>query len=323
MGSKSLELYFHSPCFDGIASAVLCWDFFENRGEASEVNLHPVGYDTRDTWLSTRLPGRSAVVDYLFHPDAYFWVDHHETSFLTESARNRFDESPSAYWAYDRKAKSCAALLQKHLRKHFGYRNRRYDALVNWAQLIDSASYKDVRQALLAPTAALQISLSLANADAAYCQRLVKALKAQSLSAVASSAYVQRRVRVAKASLKDGLKYFSKAVHLDGDIAVFDVEAKDRMFSRYAPYYFYPRARYSVGVMRRQEAAKMPAMRDPSRPFESVPIGTILARHGGGGHQRVGSVLLKGDAENRARDVLAEVVTEIRELDRQQATGLT
>ena len=66
MGSQLLNIYFHSPCFDGIASAVLCWDFFESRGEASHVGLHPVGYDLRDTWLSTRLSARSAVVDYLF-----------------------------------------------------------------------------------------------------------------------------------------------------------------------------------------------------------------------------------------------------------------
>ncbi len=57
MAGRGLDLYFHSPCFDGIASAVLCWDFFESRGDLSAVRLHPVGYDLRGPTVSS--PGRS------------------------------------------------------------------------------------------------------------------------------------------------------------------------------------------------------------------------------------------------------------------------
>ena len=319
MATRALRLYFHSPCFDGIASAVLCWDFFEQRGDARIVHFHPVGYEQRDRWLSKPLPSRSAVVDFLFHPDAMFWVDHHQTTFLTSAARETFESNNSRDWAYDDQASSCAILLRKFLRKAFRYRNPKYDALVGWANRIDSATYRDVRQAVLAPTPALQISLSLANADAAYCERLVRQLKAHSVSSVARSPHVQKRVREAKASLWEGLKQFEKTARLEDGIVVFDVDANKTQISRYAPYYFFPKARYSVGLMRLGGSAKITAMRNPWKRFESVPIGSIFARYGGGGHQRVGSVMLKEDANGDAQRILSELVEEIRDRDRAQS----
>jgi len=317
MRDKTLDLYFHSPCFDGVTAAVLCWDFFEQRDEARAVRLHPVAYDIRDRWLATPLPAHAAVVDFLFHPAAGFWADHHATTFLIDALRTQVDTARSPRWVYDPSAPSCATLLRRHLKKHFGYHNDRYDTLVDWAGKIDSASYRSVKEALLAPTAALQISLSLTGADPAFCIRLVRQLKRHSMSRVAGSPMVQRRVRKAKASLKEGLRRLARTVRLmDGEIVVFDVDAGDAPVNRYAPYYFYPRARYSVGALRLGDAVKITAMRNPWRHFESVPIGSILSRYGGGGHQRVGSVLLTKGARRRAPEVLRQLVAEIRERDR-------
>jgi hypothetical protein len=75
-----MRLYFHSPCFDGIASAVLAWDFLEERSGWRTPALHPVNYDVRQTWLEKLLDRPAAVVDFLYHPDVEFWADHHLTS---------------------------------------------------------------------------------------------------------------------------------------------------------------------------------------------------------------------------------------------------
>jgi hypothetical protein len=316
---KALDLFFHSPCFDGIASAVVCLDFFAQRGEANIVRLHPVGYERKESWLTTSLPPRSAVVDFLFHPTAMFWIDHHPTTFLTEAVEKQFQAAHSTSWVYDNRSHSCAALLRKHLRRSFRYHNPKYDALVDWADLIDSAAYRDVKQAVLAPTAALQISLSLGGAEPEYCERLVRQLRKQSISRVAASPHVQRRVRTAKASMREGLRQFGKTARLEDEIVVFDFDARNSSVSRYAPYYFYPKARYSIGLMRSGSDAKITAMRNPWRRFESVPIGSIFARYGGGGHQRVGSVILKGDANRNAQKILTELLGEIRDRDRAQS----
>jgi len=51
------HLYFHSPGFDGIASAVLASDFLETARGMAPLGLHPVDYDLRPgctlPWPST------------------------------------------------------------------------------------------------------------------------------------------------------------------------------------------------------------------------------------------------------------------------------
>lgn len=314
-----LHLFFHSPCFDGIVSAVVAWDYFEHREGAADVRLHPVNYDLRPTWRSKRLPRSSVVVDFLFHPAAQFWADHHATTFADASDGALLDARPAGSYVYAPDASSCAVALRDYLQRQFGYRNPRFDALVEWADRVDSARYRSPREALLAPAAALQISLTLAEADTAYCCFLVAQLKAKSISAVARDPKVQRRVRDAKGRLRAGLRDFRKAAALtDDDIVVFDVDTSKRPVSRYAPYYYFPEARYSVGVMRSPEGAKVTAMRNPWREFRSVPIGSLAAKFGGGGHQRVGSILLRGRESRRATEVLNHFVEAIREHERSE-----
>ena len=74
--------------------------------------------------------------------------------------------------------------------------------------------------------------------------------------------------------MKEGLDRFKTAARIDGDsIVVFDVDTEGSFVSRYAPFYFFREARYSAGIMRWPGGAKITAMRNPWREFESLPIG--------------------------------------------------
>ena len=79
-------LYFHSACFDGLVSAVLAWVFLETKDWRFQ-GFIPVNYDVRTMWLSDPLKTPAAIVDFLYHPDADFWADHHPTTFLTSPVR--------------------------------------------------------------------------------------------------------------------------------------------------------------------------------------------------------------------------------------------
>jgi nanoRNase/pAp phosphatase (c-di-AMP/oligoRNAs hydrolase) len=46
--------------------------------------------------------------------------------------------------------------------------------------------------------------------------------------------------------------------------------------------------------------------------FESVQLGRIFQRYGGGGHQRVASVLVPEPRAGEAREILAKIVADIR-----------
>lgn len=308
------HLYFHSPCFDGIASAVVAGDFLESQLGWPKAVLCPVSYDRRATWLAEPLNLPAAVVDFLYHPGAEFWADHHVTTFLSRAVRSNFEKRRGPKLIFDPAADSCAGLLWRHLSNAFGYQNPRFAQLVQWAEKIDAARYASVEEAIFPSTAALRISASLASGNAAeYSAFLVQQLRTASLETVASLPEVATRFEAIQALFKRGLDRFEKAASLtSGGIVVFDVDSRGAHVSRYAPYYFFPDARYSLGVVRLDKGAKITAMRNPWRDFPSVPLGKLFQKVGGGGHQRVGSVFLTEARLPRAKQLIRRLISDLR-----------
>jgi hypothetical protein len=307
-------LYFHSPCFDGITSSVLTLDFLETSQSWTFSELCPVNYERRNSWLSQKLCKTSAVVDFLYHPAAEFWADHHQTSFLTPELEKRFYGQKSPFQIYDSKSGSCAMLLWRVFRRRFKYQNSRYSELVNWADKIDSARYTSVEEAIHGAHPSLNINRSLAtNKDPNYPVWLITRLRKDSLENVGCSKEVLEKSNEAQALITAGLNRLSKTVHLeDANIAVFDVDSSDVLVNRYAPYLFYPKARYSLGIVRSPDGIKITGMRNPWLPFPSIYLGKLFERFGGGGHRRVGSLWLRGPDVQKADDVLQRLLNEIR-----------
>lgn len=185
--------------------------------------------------------------------------------------------------------------------------------MVEWARRIDGARYDSVEEAVLGDTPALRISFSfLRDSSAEYCRFLVDALRTKSLAEVAASRHVVECYQRVRKAILSGQQLFRKASRLEKDgIVVFNVQqAGDALLSRYAPYLAYPKARYSVGIMDTGNGAKITAMRNPWRRFRSVPLGKIFSHYGGGGHQRVASVLLKDVQE--AKRTLGSILIDLR-----------
>lgn len=309
------HIYFHSPCFDGIVSAVLISDYLQYAWRWQEPILHVVNYDLRDAWLTSKLEKPCAVVDFMYHPEADFWADHHLTAFGSKSAFEHFKGQQTSSFIYDDGAGSCAKLLWDHLYEVFAYRNDRYSEMVMWADKIDAARYESVREAIECPSPALKISLGLALEEQnGYSKSLVKLLGNRSLREVAEISAVKDRFQKAQSLLQMGLERFRHSAHMEpGGIVVFDVDGADAIVSRYAPYYFFPNARYSVGIVRWKDAAKITAMRNPWLEFPSVPLGKLFEELGGGGHRRVASVVLRQEQAAKAHLLVHRILTFIRE----------
>ena len=296
--AKPLTIYLHFPCFDGVISAVLAGEYSRQKLGWDAGELVPVDYDAKDTWIKRRLAKPAAVVDFLYHPDATLWADHHQTSFLSESLRDDYRKKASELLIYDAQSKSCSSLLWRKFGRVL--REERLREMVQWADRIDGAKYNSVKEAVLGSTPALRISFSLmSDSSAEYCRFLVHSLSKGSLWDVSHTKRVSENYKSVRDGIRKGLGVFKKASHLQKNgIVVYDVEsAGNAMVSRYAPYYFFPQARYSIGVTRTADQAKITAMRNPWRRFKSQPLGQIFEKYGGGGHQRVASVVVE-----RSRD---------------------
>jgi hypothetical protein len=323
--ATGFHLYFHAACFDGIVSSVMTADFLENRQGWTLNQMIPASYDARSGWLSHDLLTPCAVVDFLYHPQAVFWADHHGTTFLNEEAKRDFERRRGSWLVYDDHSGSCACLLRNHFAECFSFTDSRYGEMVEWADKIDSARYASVEEAILGDAPALRIRASLAAGNGQdFSKQLVNELRFNTLDQVAGLPLVRERSEEVHSKIAAGLERFAPAVKLDdGEIAVFDVTSQQGvMLSRYAPYHFFPGARYSVGVVRSPNGAKITAMRNPWREFPSVNLGKIFENLGetfkdvgGGGHQRVASVILSGDQVRHAAPILAYMVRHIREQD--------
>jgi hypothetical protein len=314
---QDATLYLHFPCFDGLISAVLASHIMEIRGWKI-TSFCPVNYDLRPVWLATKLNTPCAVVDFLYHPQPEVWVDHHSTTFLSPQVRAEYEDRKSLWISYDSAADSCARVLWTNFSSWFDLNRTHYQEMVLWADKIDSARYADVREAILGDSPGLRINSSLIiRSDAKFCNFLIRSLRRMDLARVAQLPEVKSRSEEARSLIEEGLKRFPAHARLEyRDIVVFDLEASPNdIVSRYAPFYFFPDARYSIGVTRRGENAKITAMRNPWSQFESVPLGTIFQRYGGGGHQRVASVVLPKSELNRAAVTLNELLLEIQRED--------
>lgn len=307
-------LHFHAPCFDGVASAALLADFLRARGWAT-LHYRPVNYDLKDFWLSTPLPRPSAVVDFLFHPDAAVWADHHATAFLTAQARSAYESRPTdREWVYDDRAPSCAGLLWRYLLEAHGHRAGRFANLVRWAEKIDAARYESVEEAFAVEPPALRVQLSLSQPGAAeHCVRLVEALQSLSLDEVAALPEVALPAARAAAQQAEGLQRLRAVTRQTPDgVVLFDLDADAGPMNRYAPFRLFPDARYSLGVTRGGRGAKVTAMRNPWREFPCAPLGQLCAALGGGGHARVGSIVLPPDRAAEALAIADRLLAEIR-----------
>jgi len=319
---KDATLYFHYPCFDGLVSGVLAWVFLEQSENWRIEQFCPANYDMRRSWLSNDFSGPTAVVDFLYHPQAIFWADHHLTTFITKNAKEDFERRKTNLeqrktrecLLFDGSAKSCASMLWEHLHVRIPDAAR-YEEMVRWAEKIDSANYSSVNEAISGDAPALRISRSLMVQNGPdYSRFLLKELRFGGLSRVAQLEPVRTRFDEVRHRMETGLKSVEGEVTLrDGGVATFDVEARDdEIISRYVPYHFFPEARYSIGIVRSTDGVKVTAMRNPWLDFESVPLGKILEEFGGGGHQRVGALVLPVEQASQVQPIVDRLISEIR-----------
>ena len=302
------HLYFHAHCFDGAVSAVLARDYLEREYGWTSCNLIPVSYRVRGNWLRDPLSEPSAVVDFLFHPGAFFWADHHATTFGDGGPpghlrRNHF---------FDPTARSCAGLLWKRLQLSDAAADRA--ELVRWAEKIDSADYSSPEEAVFGDAPALRISAALA-ADIPddLSPYVVSALQSTPLEVVAASDVIDQRYQQQRSATERGLERFKKVALLRSDgIVVFDFQVgESESLSRYAPFWVHRNAYYSAGLVRHGTQAKISVMRNPWRKFKNVDIGRLCQRFGGGGHPRVGAIEIRPDATPLATEILAEVIASL------------
>jgi hypothetical protein len=316
--SKSATLYLHFPCFDGIVSGALAILFLNNLRGWEFDSIYGVNYDLQANWLTTHLSQRSCVIDFLYHPEAEVWCDHHTTTFLESKFQAEFETRPNALHWYDQKSRSTARLLWNRAAEALGWAVR-LEEMVNWADKIDAADYENVNEAIFGSHPALNICRSLGiDADSKYCNFLVRGLCDLSLEELAAQAEVRQRVAHSDELSSEGLNRVKKTIRLHGNIAIFDTQTENAFVNRYSAFHFHPDAQYSIGTFRGKDSTTVRINANPWLGFQSPNLGQMMRAAAkkaglgsGGGHERVGSLRLGKESHRTAEEIVAYLIKEL------------
>lgn len=304
-----MAIYLHKGCFDGATSGALAAWFLRKRGAVSTPDIVPVDYDEAATWLASPLASGSCVVDFLYHPSATYWWDHHGNPFRQSQWREEYEQRLSPYVQWNPQAKSCAGLMVRaftsveldvpaHLRQ-----------TAEWADLIDSASYPTPEDAVVRLSAARQLALSLrVDNTVAYHTALVRTLAEANVDEVVGRPPFAATVAEARTRYAKGVERMRDVARLDGNVVVYTLDADDILSDRLVPFFLHHDADYSLGILRTRHQVKVTANANPWRPHHGPDLGRIFAGYGGGGHHDVGSVILQGSDATQPEGVLRQVL---------------
>ena len=300
------SIYYHRD-FDGIASAVLVMKWLKAAGAAEEFQLAPVDYDS--PWVDLRLPYPSVVVDFMYHPDALHFWDHHRSPFTVPLWQQDYElrrARGAAGFCWNPDYPSCAALILDDLPNLQGDPLAR--ELTHWATLIDSAAYDSPDTLFASREPAIELNLALAEGNDDFFNALVRALTEAGLESVSNDPQTRARIVAARNCQSAELAILEQRLQVwENVVVVADLSDTELKYSRYAPYYFAREALYSVVLHRTPDHFKVLCMRNPWIEFESYDLGSLCQRFGGGGHLRVGAALFRFERLNEARDALTHI----------------
>ncbi|MAB81117.1 MAG: hypothetical protein CMJ89_17360 [Planctomycetes bacterium] len=308
--TKELTIHYHRD-FDGMVSAAVLTKILRTRfGEVA--SWRSVNYDQRADWENFQKDERFGIVDFHFHPRAEYWFDHHPTTFLTPELRSQYQ--PSDRWLWDETSPSCPPLILKHAQDHWGVSPPdRFTEMSHWSNVIDAAMFRDVEQALFGDDPALRISRALTAAPGPdWTDTLVGAMVEGSLEEVARRPDVEKAWQRAARNRDKALRQFAPTVlSTDENVVLYDASSNRIRRERFAAFFHFPKALYSVGIIPTRAGFHVTAGRNPwNIPTTDTNIGAVMEGYGGGGHRAVGGA--NAPSLDEAKRIACEVAVLLR-----------
>ena len=299
------DIYFHDD-YDGRASAAVMLAFLRSKGDMVK-NFVPVDYSIERKWPTMRFERPAVIVDFLYHPKATFWFDHHTTTFLKPEWEKTFKPRKGRYW--NPNYLSCCHQVSDALKKDFDWKPpKHFKEFVKWLDIVDGARYKSAKQAVEKKEPALLIGELIDNErKGKNLEWLIKLLAEKPLGEVVKRPEFGKLAKKLAVQNKKTIAWYHTHIELHGRVGFTDLTGKGIVESRFAPYYVHPKLLYSVRLKYNMDGSyHISVGANPWKRGENkVHVGKFLReRWGGGGHHEVGG------AETRSRARAFEMVKE-------------
>jgi hypothetical protein len=265
----------------------------------------------------------NAIVDFKYSssPQITWWFDHHESAFLTPADATHFEQDQSNRKFYDASFKSCTSFIAMIAKERFGFDPAPVTELVEWADIVDGALYKDAKSAVEMKAPAMKLTMAIeASADRDFVKKTISLLAYNPLAKILEEPFVAE-------VLPPLLERHEKSVDIlrrrteekDGTI-FFDITDLDQEgYNKFIPYYLHPDSVYSIGLSKSSFRVKVSVGSNPwSKREPTVNLAKVCERYGGGGHARVGAISFEVTQNEAAHKAAQEIVEELRASVRQQ-----
>ena len=314
-----MKIYFHNNCFDGLASAAVFSNFYLKAiNKNCEFQYEGLAHRAGQLFLDVEFDGdENAIVDFKYSSDPRlsWWFDHHQSAFLSREDEAHFRADQSGRKFHDPTYRSCTKFIGQMLREHFAFDSSQLNDLIQWADIIDGAQFKDAQSAVELRESAMKLMMVVEGVrDREKICSLIVEFQRKSLDEIMEIPWVQDVFRPLYERHLVSIDIIRRSAQCSEGTVFFDISDHDMEgYNKFIPYYLFPQATYCVGVSLSSFRAKISV---GSNPWNSQPrthnLAVLCERYGGGGHPVVGAISFTPEELPKARRVAQEIAGELR-----------
>lgn len=301
------NIYFHND-FDGRASAAVVLAFLRSRGDEA-IRYIPLDFSVKPHWASLALKKPAAIVDFLYHPDAVIWFDHHETSFIKKEWKNDVHSTPIHAWNVN--YPSCCSLVLATLVRRYGFKaTPHFKELARWLDVVDGGNFSSALETIKIEEPALRLMhyIEAFGSPRRSLAWLIEAMSRTSIRSIVRDPRLGRFTKKLYRMRDNTFHFYEKHLQIFDRIGFLDLTGGARLLDlRLTPYYLDPKLLYFVFTKKHGDQYGIHVGANPWRRKESkVHLGEFFRKYGGGGHEHVGAVRLP--KKEQFQKVLQEVL---------------
>ena|SRR5579884_976075 len=313
-----VRILYHDHCFDGAASAAFFSRFHEEKfSPGAQFDFTGLAHKAAQLFDDNMFDGDvNAIVDFKYSPDPRltWWFDHHQSAFLSPEDAEHFKHDHSGKKLYDPSFHSCTKFIATVAKEKFGYDAPDLAELVEWADIVDGASYESAEAAVELREPAMKITLVIESAKGSeIVHRVIRLMRHSKLQEIVHDPEVQRLFAPLYERHLKSVDIIRKRASCADGVVFFDLIGCDlEGYNKFIPYYLYPDSTYTVSVSTSSFRTKVSVGSNPwAKKIPEHNLASICERYGGGGHPRVGAISFEIGAVEQARKVAAEIKEEL------------
>ena len=316
---RTLKVFFHNNCFDGLASAAVFSNFYRNAIEKNcEIRYEGLAHRAGQLFLDVAFDAdENAIVDFKYSndPKLTWWFDHHQSAFLNSEDEAHFKADRSGKKFHDPTYTSCTKFIAEMLLKHFRFDSKRLGELIHWANIIDGAQFENARTAVEIPESAMKLMMVIEGLhDQEKIWRLIEEFQRKTLDEIMETPWVLENFRPLYDRHLRSIEIIREKAEYSDNTIFFDVSGYDlEGYNKFIPYYLHPSAIYCVGISLSSYRTKISVGSNPWSPLPRTHnLAALCERYGGGGHPVVGAISFAPEELPRARTIAQTIVAELR-----------